>query len=278
LAGNLTRDEARERARLLKVESYEVALDLTEGDERFESVTTVRFTSTNPGASTFIDLHGANVRKVTLNGAALDVAAYDPDTGRFPLTSLADSNELVVDADCSYMRTGEGLHRFVDPVDQKVYLHSQFETADAHRMYACFDQPDLKATFQLTVLAPAEWEIISNATALTVDDLDGQTGRHGGIQAANRWEFAVTPAISTYITALVAGPYYKVTSEHDGIRSAFTAGPPSASTSTPTTSSRSPGRASTSSTRCSASATRSASTTSSSCPSSTPGRWRTRAA
>ncbi|NUS08578.1 MAG: aminopeptidase N [Nonomuraea sp.] len=217
MAGNLTRDEARERARLLKVESYEVALDLTEGDERFESVTTVRFTSTGPGASTFIDLHGATVRKVTLNGEDLDVAAYDPESGRFPLPSLAESNELLVDADCSYMRTGEGLHRFVDPVDQKVYLHSQFETADAHRMYACFDQPDLKAVFQLTVLAPADWEVVSNAAPVSVTDLDGQTGRHGGVQAARRWEFAPTPVISTYITALVAGPYFKVTSEHDGI-------------------------------------------------------------
>ncbi|MER6577743.1 aminopeptidase N [Nonomuraea sp. NPDC001023] len=217
MAGNLTRDEARERARLLKVESYEVALDLTEGDERFESVTTVRFTSTSPGASTFIDLHGANVRKVTLNGTDLDVSSYDADKGRFPLPSLAESNELLVDADCSYMRTGEGLHRFVDPVDQKVYLHSQFETADAHRMYACFDQPDLKAVFQLTVLAPADWEVISNGAAAKVEDLEGQSGRHGGVQAARRWEFEPTPVISTYITALVAGPYYKVTSEHDGI-------------------------------------------------------------
>ncbi|YCK35641.1 aminopeptidase N [Actinomadura sp. ATCC 39365] len=217
MAGNLTRDEARERARLLKVESYEVALDLTEGDERFESVTTVRFTSTSPGASTFIDLHGANVRKVTLNGTDLDVSSYDADKGRFPLPSLAESNELLVDADCSYMRTGEGLHRFVDPVDQKVYLHSQFETADAHRMYACFDQPDLKAVFQLTVLAPADWEVVSNGAAAKVEDLEGQSGRHGGVQAARRWEFEPTPVISTYITALVAGPYYKVTSEHDGI-------------------------------------------------------------
>ncbi|MFI6179318.1 aminopeptidase N [Nonomuraea sp. NPDC051191] len=217
MAGNLTRDEARERARLLTVESYDVALDLTEGDERFESVTTVRFTSTSPGASTFIDLHGANVRKVTLNGVDLDVSAYDAEKGRFPLPSLAESNELLVDADCSYMRTGEGLHRFVDPVDQKVYLHSQFETADAHRMYACFDQPDLKAVFQLTVLAPADWEVVSNGAAAKVEDLDGHSGRHGGVEAARRWEFEATPVISTYITALVAGPYYKVTSEHDGI-------------------------------------------------------------
>ncbi|WP_188192299.1 aminopeptidase N [Nonomuraea sp. SYSU D8015] len=217
MAGNLTRDEARERARLLKVESYEVALDLTEGEERFESVTTVRFTSTAPGASTFIDLHGAHVRKVTLNGRDLDVAAYDAEKGRFPIPALAETNELRVDADCSYMRTGEGLHRFVDPVDQKVYLHSQFETADAHRMYACFDQPDLKATFQLTVLAPADWEVISNAVAVNVEDLPAQAGKHGTVPAAKRWEFAVTPVMSTYITALVAGPYHKVTSEHDGI-------------------------------------------------------------
>ncbi|MEV4568937.1 aminopeptidase N [Nonomuraea sp. NPDC049419] len=209
MAGNLTRDEARERARLLTVESYDVALDLTEGDERFESVTKVRFTSTAPGSSTFIDLHGAEVRRVTLNGEDLDVSAYDAGQGRFPLPSLAAANELVVDARCSYMRTGEGLHRFVDPVDQKVYLHSQFETADAHRMYACFDQPDLKAAFKLTVLAPGDWEVVSNAAAETVSDVPGQT--------AKRWEFPPTPVMSTYITALVAGPYHKVTSEHDGI-------------------------------------------------------------
>ncbi|WP_219465210.1 aminopeptidase N [Nonomuraea rhizosphaerae] len=217
MAGNLTRDEARERARLVKVESYEVALDLTEGDERFESVTTVRFSSSRPGSATFIDLHGANVRQVTLNGTDLDVSAYDADKGRFPLPDLAGSNVLRVDADCSYMRTGEGLHRFVDPVDQNVYLHSQFETADAHRMYACFDQPDLKATFQITVLAPADWEVVSNATATSVEPLAEESGRHGGVTAAKRWEFPATPVMSTYITALVAGPYHKVTSEHDGI-------------------------------------------------------------
>ncbi|MFI6323232.1 aminopeptidase N [Nonomuraea sp. NPDC050556] len=217
MAGNLTRDEARERARLLKVSSYEVALDLTEGAERFESVTTVRFTSAQPGASTFIDLHGAHLRQVTLNGTDLDLATYDAEQGRFPLDGLAESNELLIDADLTYMRTGEGLHRFVDPVDQKVYLHSQFETADAHRMYACFDQPDLKATFQLTVLAPADWEVVSNAAPSNVQDLEEHQGRHGVLQAAKRWEFPATAVISTYITALVAGPYFKVTSEHDGI-------------------------------------------------------------
>ncbi|GII78996.1 aminopeptidase N [Sphaerisporangium rufum] len=217
MAGNLTRDEARGRARLLKVEAYSVELDLTEGDERFESLTTIRFSCAEPGASTFVDLAGARVRSATLNGTALDVASYDAEKGRLPLPGLAAANELRVDADCSYMRTGEGLTRFVDPVDQKVYLHSQFETADAHRMYACFDQPDLKAAFELTVLAPADWEVISNAAPGTVTELEEHRGRHGTLQSARRWHFPPTPVMSTYITALVAGPYHTVRDEHDGI-------------------------------------------------------------
>ncbi|MEU4829371.1 aminopeptidase N [Streptosporangium sp. NPDC023615] len=217
MAGNLTRDEARERARLLSVQSYAVELDLTEGEERFESVTTVRFTSTRPGAGTFIDLAGAKVRRAVLNGTELDVSGYDLETGRLPLTGLAETNELLVDADCSYTRTGEGLHRFVDPVDKSVYLHSQFETADAHRMYACFDQPDLKATFELSVLAPSDWEVISNAAPDPVEELPEHRGKHGALQAARRWHFPPTPVMSTYITALCAGPYHRVTSEHDGI-------------------------------------------------------------
>ncbi|TLP56172.1 aminopeptidase N [Microbispora triticiradicis] len=217
MAGNLTRDEARERARLLTVQSYQVELDLTEGEERYESITTVHFTSDRPGAGTFIDLHGAHVRKVVLNGRDLDVRTYDADKGRFPLPDLAERNELRIDADCSYMRTGEGLHRFVDPVDQQIYLHSQFETADAHRMYACFDQPDLKATFELTVLAPAEWEVVSNGAPDSAEDLEEHRGRHGTLQAAKRWHFPPTPPMSTYITALIAGPYAVVRDEHDGI-------------------------------------------------------------
>ncbi|MFG1751797.1 aminopeptidase N [Streptosporangium sandarakinum] len=217
MAGNLTRDEARERARLLSVQSYAVELDLTEGEERFESVTTVRFTSERAGAGTFIELADARIRSAVLNGVELDVSAYDPETGRLPLPDLAEVNELRVDADCRYSHTGEGLHRFVDPVDKNVYLHSQFETADAHRMYACFDQPDLKATFELTVLAPSHWEVVSNAAPDEVQELEGHRGKHGALQDAKRWHFPATPVMSTYITALCAGPYHKVTSEHDGI-------------------------------------------------------------
>src|SRR5918992_664952 len=202
VAGNLTRDEARDRARLLTVESYTVALDLTTGDERFGSTTVARFDCDEPGTATFVDLHDAVVREVTLNGRTLDPASYDAGQGRIPLPDLAAGNELRVVADVAYSRTGEGLHRFVDPVDQKVYLYSQFETADAHRMYTCFDQPDLKAAFELNVVAPDDWQIVSNTTP----------ERNG-----NCWAFPATPPMSTYITALVAGPYHVVKDEHDGI-------------------------------------------------------------
>ncbi|WUI01666.1 aminopeptidase N [Spirillospora sp. NBC_00431] len=201
MAGNLTRDEARERARLLTVESYTVELDLTTAsEEHFGSTTVVRFGSAEPGASTFIDLHGAVVRDVTLNGKSLDPASYDAEKGRVPLPGLAAENELRVVADCAYSRSGEGLHRFVDPVDDSVYLYSQFETADAHRMYTCFDQPDLKATFALTVKAPENWEVVTNEAP---DSAEGGT-----------WRFLPTPRISTYITALIAGPYHVVRDEY----------------------------------------------------------------
>ncbi|QFG21183.1 aminopeptidase N [Actinomadura sp. WMMB 499] len=200
MAGNLTRDEARERARLLTVGSYAVELDLTTGTERFGSTTVIRFGSAEPGASTFVDLHGAVVREATLNGTALDPASYDADKGRLPLPGLAADNELRVVADCAYSRSGEGLHRFVDPVDGGVYLYSQFETADAHRMFTCFDQPDLKATFEFRVRAPEEWEVVTNEAA---------EKREGG-----DWHFMPTPQISTYITALIAGPYHVVRDEY----------------------------------------------------------------
>ncbi|WP_131785365.1 aminopeptidase N [Protofrankia symbiont of Coriaria ruscifolia] len=206
-ANNLTRDEARERARLLNVSSYEANLDLTRGDATFVSRTVVHFTCTEPGASTFIELIAPSVHTVTLNGHSLTTAeVYDGN--RITLTELREVNELEVVADCAYSKTGEGLHRFVDPVDGGVYLYTQFETYDAHRMYACFDQPDLKAIFKLSVVAPPEWRCISNGRRLeTTDAGDGRTF----------WLFEPTPVISTYITALVAGPYHEVRDHHDGI-------------------------------------------------------------
>ncbi|KMO77722.1 Aminopeptidase N [Mycolicibacterium obuense] len=197
---NLTRDQAAERAALITVDSYRVALDLTDGEgspseTTFRSVTTVEFDAT-AGADTYLDLAAASIRSATLNGTEIDVSGYDESTG-IPLTGLAEHNVVVVDADCRYSNTGEGLHRFVDPVDDEVYLYSQFETADAKRMFACFDQPDLKAAFDITVTAPAHWEVISNgATVETTDE--------GG---AKKHTFKATPRMSTYLVALIAGPY-----------------------------------------------------------------------
>ncbi|MFF8290639.1 aminopeptidase N [Streptomyces sp. NPDC016309] len=200
---NLSRDEARERAELLSVDGYEVALDLrsavgeSETERRtFRSVTTLRFRSTAPGATTFVDLIAPSVNAVTLNGQALDPAAVF-DGSRIALDGLADENVLVVDAQCAYSRTGEGMHRFVDPEDGEVYLYTQYEPADARRVFATFEQPDLKAPFRFEVTAPEGWTVWSNGA---------EESREGGV-----WRFAETAPISTYITCVVAGPYHYVT-------------------------------------------------------------------
>ena len=206
---NLTRRQAAQRTGLVEVNSYAVDLDLTDGAGRpgegtFRSTTTVWFSCARPGEASWIDLAAAGIRAATLNGAALDVAGYDEAAG-IALPELAADNELVVEADCRYMNTGEGLHRFVDPVDGSVYLYSQFETADAKRMFACFDQPDLKATVTLTVDAPAGWTVVSNAACEGAEEAGGGAVRH---------TFATSERISTYLVALVAGPYVRWTDEH----------------------------------------------------------------
>ena len=204
-SSNLHRDEAIERAGLLEVDGYEVDLDLTTGDAVFRSASTIRFRSRRPGASTFVELTAERVVEVELNGTPVPVTAWDGR--RVRVDGLAADNVLRVVADCRYSRTGEGLHRFVDPVDGGVYLYSQFETYDAHAMYACFDQPDLKATFTLAVTAPAGWVCSSNGRVLSRPEPG----------AAGRWEFAPSPRMSTYISALVAGPYAEVRETYDGI-------------------------------------------------------------
>ncbi|WP_439690399.1 aminopeptidase N [Curtobacterium sp. SP.BCp] len=198
---NLTRIEAQERAAIVDVQSYDVELDLTRGAETFGSTTRVRFTAT-AGASTFIDAITKTVHSVTLNGTALDVAAVD-DGVRIQLDGLQEQNELVVVADALYTNTGEGLHRFVDPVDDEVYLYSQFEVPDSRRMFAVFEQPDLKAEFSFTVTAPARWQVVSNSPT-PEPHVDGDVAT---------WSFAPTATISSYITALIAGPYEVVRDE-----------------------------------------------------------------
>ncbi|MBO0984333.1 aminopeptidase N [Rathayibacter sp. SD072] len=193
---NLTRTEAQERASLIQVIDYDVTLDLTRGAETFLSTTTVRFTASE-GASSFIDAITSAVHSVVLNGVELDPADV-ADGVRIRLDSLAAENELTVVADALYTNTGEGLHRFVDPVDGEVYLYSQFEVPDSRRMFAVFEQPDLKAAFRFTVTAPSAWQVVSNQpTPEPVPTGEGTA----------TWSFEPTPRISSYITALIAGPY-----------------------------------------------------------------------
>ncbi|MEU3848643.1 aminopeptidase N [Streptomyces sp. NPDC029554] len=204
---NLTREEAQQRAQLLAVDSYEIELDLSGAQEggTYRSVTTVRFdVDADNGAESFIDLVAPAVHEVTLNGDSLDPAEVFADS-RIALPGLLRGrNILRVVADCAYTNTGEGLHRFVDPVDDQAYLYTQFEVPDARRVFASFEQPDLKATFRFTVKAPEGWTVVSNSPTPEPQD--------------NVWAFEPTPRISTYITALIAGPYHSVHSvyEKDG--------------------------------------------------------------
>ncbi|MET9683056.1 aminopeptidase N [Streptomyces coeruleorubidus] len=203
---NLTREEAQQRAKLLAVDSYEIELDLSGAQEggTYRSVTTVRFDVSENGAESFIDLVAPAVHEVTLNGDSLDPAEVFADS-RIALRGLLEGrNILRVVADCAYTNTGEGLHRFVDPVDDQAYLYTQFEVPDARRVFASFEQPDLKATFQFTVKAPEGWTVISNSPTPEPQD--------------SVWVFEPTPRISTYITALIVGPYHSVHSvyEKDG--------------------------------------------------------------
>ena len=180
--------------------SYEVILDLTTGDKTFGSTTTVTF-SAKPGSSTWIDAITASVHSVTLNGDSLDPATVS-DGVRIQLDNLVADNVLVVVSDAMYTNTGEGLHRFVDPVDGEVYLYSQFEVPDTRRVFAVFEQPDLKATFQFTVIAPSAWKVVSNSiTPTPVANGDTKT-----------WTFAPTPVLAPYVTAIIAGPYEMVES------------------------------------------------------------------
>ncbi|MEO9326176.1 aminopeptidase N [Nocardioides sp. C4-1] len=202
---NLTRDEAATRASLVEVATYAVDLDLTTGEETFASTTTLRFTCREPGASTFVDLVDATIHEITLNGTALDVASYADS--RIPLPDLQADNTLVVRADLPYSHTGEGLHRFVDPADDRVYLYSQFEVPDARRVFATFEQPDLKGRFTFRVTAPEHWVVVSNAPTPEPTPVAAGTAR---------WDFPETKPMSTYVTAVVAGEYHAVFDTYRG--------------------------------------------------------------
>ena len=196
---NLTRDEAQTRAELLDVESYTVDLDLDPSrTATFGSTTVIRFACRRPGAATFADLVGATIHEVTLNGRRLDPAQVHVDE-RILLSDLQEHNELRVVAECTYSHTGEGLHRIVDPADDRVYLYSQMEVPDARRVFTTFEQPDLKSVFTFTVTAPAHWVVVSNAPTPEPERVDDDTAV---------WRFPATERMSTYVTAIVAGEYH----------------------------------------------------------------------
>ena len=207
---NLTRVEAQERKAIITYPiEYTVDLDLTQGPKTFVSTSTIRF-GAHAGESTFLDLIADSVESVTVNGETLDVnEVFDDD--RIDLNNLKEHNEVVVKAVCRYSTTGEGLHRSVDPSDGNVYLYSQFEVPDARRVYAVFDQPDLKATFKFSVKAPQSWTVLSNMPVESTEDLADLTadGTLAGkpAESTKLWHFATTPTMSSYLTAICAGPY-----------------------------------------------------------------------
>jgi aminopeptidase N len=202
----ITRAETSERARLLTVDSYEVTLDLTRGNEIFGSRSLIRFgcTEPGPGAATHADLIAETVHEITLNGTPVDPATAYAD-GRIALTGLAGQNELLVVAECAYGTGGFGLQRSVDSADGRVYAFTQFEAAHARRVFANFEQPDLKAAFTFQVTAPAHWTVVSNQPAP-----EPQPAGEG----VARWTFPATPRISTYLTAIAAGEYHLVRDSH----------------------------------------------------------------
>ncbi|MCG7211024.1 aminopeptidase N [Streptomyces arenae] len=197
----LTRDEAQSRAELLDVHRYTIDLDLTTGDETFDSRTVIRFTARSDG-DTFVEMKPAELRAVTLDGQSLDPETLDQD--RLPLRNLtAGEHELRVEATMRYSRTGEGMHRFTDPTDDLTYVYTQMFMDDVQRVFAAFDQPDLKAVFELTVTAPEGWSVLANGVT---EDL-----------GEGRWRAAATPLISTYLVAVAAGPWHSVRTEHRGL-------------------------------------------------------------
>ena len=199
---NITRDEAHARSELIRTSRYHVTVDLTGSPHTFTSTSAITFSSATGPA--FVDLIAESIVEATLDGVALDTTNFNGE--RLAFTLSEGDHVLAITAVCRFSNTGEGLHRFVDPVDSRVYCYTQLEVADARRVYACFDQPDLKASFQFAVIAPAHWTVLSNSPEVE-PIVTGDLGR---------WEFAPTPPISTYVTALIAGDYHTVRTSYRG--------------------------------------------------------------
>ncbi|MFD9357936.1 aminopeptidase N [Streptomyces sp. NPDC060031] len=203
----LTRNEAQLRAQLLDVRHYAVALDLTGGDETFDSTTVIRFAARTAG-DTFVELKPDELRSAELDGHPIDPATLAGN--RLPLTGLTQgTHELRINARMRYSRTGEGLHRFTDPADGEAYVYTQMFMDDVQRVFPAFDQPDLKAVFEFTVTAPAHWTVLANGITTRTGDREGD--------GAGTWQSAATPVISTYLAAIAGGPWHSIRTEHAGL-------------------------------------------------------------
>jgi aminopeptidase N len=201
---NISRSESQERSRHIAVESYDVFLDVSQDADTFIAKSSVVFTCNLPGYETFIDAVATRIITATLNGQVIDTSSFDGQS--VFLKNLAKDNVLVIEAEVAYSKTGEGLQKSVDPADGEIYLYSQGETAHIRKMYPCFDQPNLKAIFNLSVLTPKHWQALSNSPVK----------EEIGEGEFKRTKFLPTPRISTYITAFVAGPYHHVHDEYMG--------------------------------------------------------------
>ena len=202
---NLSKIEAQERSKHLQVECYDVTIKVVPGQETFYSKSVVHFSCNSPGYSTFIDAPARKILSATLNGEPIDISKYDGET--VFLNGLATQNELIIEMDAIFSKNGEGLQYSVDPADGEAYLYSQGGPALIRHMYACFDQPDLKATFALTAIVPKHWEVVANTLP---------TSKIAADDNYTTWTFPATPRLSTYITAFIAGPYHHVHDEYEG--------------------------------------------------------------
>lgn len=200
---NLTRDEARHRSENIAVHRYHVTLDIRQATDphtsRFRSTTKVRFKS--QVTETFLDLLDAEVESVLINDQPVPV---EYDGARVMLRGLNRGKNVVqVAASLPYSHSGRGLHRFVDPADGNTYLYTHFEPADSRHAYAVFEQPDLKAHFDVDVIAPENWRVIGNQVHDDSETLDDDSVLH---------DFRLTPRMASYLTAIAAGPYVRRTS------------------------------------------------------------------
>ncbi|MEX1908799.1 aminopeptidase N [Janibacter sp. Y6] len=197
---SLTLAEARARADLLQVTDMEVDLDLDQGAEHFGSVTRLHLRASGDG-QTFVDVDPVSLHAIRLDGVELDVALQAER--RYPLTLTAGDHVVEVEATMAFSHDGEGLHRATDPADGQDYVYGHLFLDAAPTVFACVDQPDLKAPYTMTVRAPQGWSVIGNGRATLVEGV---------------WHLRRTQPLATYFVSVCAGPYASVTAEHDGIR------------------------------------------------------------